>query len=162
MATKAIAVQAATPQDLASMKLAYIAKGFSVMTDTPAQVALFKKKPFPTVWIIVDVVLIFLFGFGVLLIILHLIMYAVASDQMVTITVANMAAPAYSGQLSQPGSGQLSQPVSGQIGAASDAWQSAPRSPDGNYWWDGQAWQPVPQAGQSGPMPQAPTGPMGY
>jgi hypothetical protein len=192
MATKAVSVQVANSQDLETMTMQYIAQGFTVMNKTPAQVTLFKKKPFPMVWFIVDLALILLFGFGILLVIITLIIYAADSDRMVTITAANIAAPAYTAPLAQPYSGQLAQqsysgpiaqqsysgpiaqqsysgPIAqqsysgpiAQAGTPSQAlsqptaqvtsdsqWLTAPRSPDGYYWWDGQAWQPVPQSGQ--------------
>lgn len=162
MATKAISLQAATPQDLETMTMGYIARGFTIMNKTPAQVTLLKKKQFSTTWLIIDLVLIFLFGFGLLLLIIYLIMYAMGNDQMVTITVSSLAAQQYGGQLpqQQPITGQLAQQaVSGQL---PQPWVNAPRSEDGNYWWDGQNWQPVPRADQSGPLSQSPTNPTAY
>lgn len=161
MATRAISLQAATPQDLETMTMAYIAQGFSVMNKTPAQVTLFRQKQFSTTWLIIDLVLIFFFGFGLLLLIIYLIIYAAQSDDMVTITIASMAAPPYGGYIAQqPYSGPLpQQPYSGPLPRtiAPQQWMSAPRSPDGQYWWDGRAWQPIPSAAPSGPMPQPPT-----
>ncbi len=189
MATRSISLQAASSQDLETMTMSYIAHGFTIANKTSAQVTLIKKKPFPVVWLIIDLICISLFGFGLLMIAITLIIYASDSDQMVTITVGNLAPQAYSGQLAQPGTGQFaSQPYSGQIvpqasspysgqfagsrpltpsgaygvAAAPSSYLTAPRSPDGYYWWDGQAWQPVPQAGQTGPMGQPPTQPLGY
>lgn len=138
MATRSISVQAATPQDLETMTMSYIAQGFSVANKTPMQVTLIKRKEFSVLWAVIGFIIC------LLPLLIYLIIYASESDQMVVITVA--------------GAPQVASTVP-LVGATQPAaYLNAPRSPDGYYWWDGQAWQPIPQ---TGPMPQQPpTGPM--
>jgi len=106
MATKAIAVQAATPQDLETMTMQYIAKGYTVANKSPVQVSLIKRKTINMVWLIIDLACILLFGFGLLMLLITFIFYAMDNDKMVTITVAGMGASPTSGYLNpQTGSG---------------------------------------------------------
>jgi hypothetical protein len=90
MATKAIAVQAATPQDMETMIMQYIAQGYSIENKTPAQVSLVKRKKINMTWLIIDLACILLFGFGLLMLLVTFIFYAAANDKMVTITVTGV------------------------------------------------------------------------
>lgn len=112
MATKAIAVQAATPQDMETMTMQYIAQGYSIANKSAAQVSLLKRKKISTTWIIIDLVCILLFGFGLIMLLITMIVYAADNDKMVTITVAGVGGTPTTGQLepqtqpqTQPGSG---------------------------------------------------------
>lgn len=179
MATRSMSVAAATPQDLETMTMSYIAQGYSIANKTPTQVTLIKRKEFSVLWAVIG------FLVCVLPLLIYLIIYATESDQMVVITVVGTqptgnTVPLLSGP--ETASGNLT--LAGQAGTSplnaprspdgnywwdGRAWQPVPqppadarRSPDGLYWWDGQTWQPVPGASQTGPMGQRPpTGPMG-
>ncbi|HEY7779317.1 MAG TPA: hypothetical protein VIC85_03810 [Ktedonobacterales bacterium] len=170
MATRSMSIQAATPQDLETMTMSYIAQGFSVANKTPTQVTLIKRKEFSVLWAVIG------FLVCVLPLLIYLIIYASESDQMVVITLAG-AQPA-SGTIPLLGGPQATSGGLPRTGAQPLTYVNAPRSPDGVYWWDGQAWQPVPQPpagaqrspdglywwdGQTWqPVPGAnPTGPMG-
>lgn len=146
MATRTYNLLAPSPQDLETMTMSYIAQGYSVANKTPMQVTLIKRKEFSAFWAVIG------FLFCVLPLLIYLIVYALESDQMVTITVAGAQPMPVTGYLapSQPlGQTAPSQPLtsSGALGASAPVnFESAPRSPDGLYWWDGQAWQLIPQA----------------
>ncbi|HEU4785158.1 MAG TPA: hypothetical protein VFS83_17605 [Ktedonobacterales bacterium] len=99
MATKAIAVQAATPQDLETMTMQYIAQGYVIANKSPAQVSLIRHKKINMTWLIIDLACILLLGFGLLMLLITFIFYAIANDKMVTITVAGMSMSPNSGQL---------------------------------------------------------------
>lgn len=153
MATSSISLQASSPHDLETMTMSYIAQGFNVANKTPLQVTLVKRKSFSYFWAVIG------FVFCLLPLVIYLIVYALESDQMVTITVVGAQPMANTGQLMPP------QPMtaSGALGMTQPAnYMTAPRSPDGLYWWDGQAWQLVPQTGQLGAAEQQPpqTAPM--
>jgi hypothetical protein len=176
MATRSMSVQAATPQDLETMTMSYIAQGFSVANKTPSQVTLIKRKEFSVLWAVIG------FLVCVLPLLIYLIIYATESDQMVVITLAGAqptgtTVPLIGGPQAMSGLQAMSGPIA-LTGQAATSPLTAPRSPDGLYWWDGQAWQPVPQPtagaprspdglywfdGQTWqPVPGAnPTGPMG-
>jgi hypothetical protein len=151
MATRTYNLLAPSPQDLETMTMSYIAQGYSVANKTPMQVTMIKRKEFSAFWAVIG------FLFCVLPLLIYLIVYALESDHMVTITVAGAQPTSVTGQLalSQPlGPFAPSQPLtsSGAFGAALPAnFETAPRSPDGLYWWDGQAWQLVPQARPTNP-----------
>lgn len=146
MATRTYNLLAPSPQDLETMTMSYIAQGYSVANKTPMQVTLVKRKEFSVFWAVIG------FIFCLLPLVIYLIVYALQTDQMVTITVAGAQSTPVTGQLalSQPlGPFAPSQPLtsSGALGASMSVnFETAPRSPDGFYWWDGQAWQLVPQA----------------
>ncbi|HEY7057444.1 MAG TPA: hypothetical protein VH591_11625 [Ktedonobacterales bacterium] len=99
MATKAIAVQAANPQDLETMTMQYIAQGYVIANKSPVQVSLIKHKKINMTWLIIDLACILIFGFGLLMLLITFIFYALDNDKMVTITVAGVGASPTSGQL---------------------------------------------------------------
>ena len=143
MATKSVSVQVPTPQDLETMTMSYIAQGYNVANKTPMQVTLIKRKQFSYFWAVIG------FIFCLLPLVIYLIVYALESDQMAVITVAGVQQPSTTGQLNP------SQPLTSSgvlTGGPSTDYLNAPRSPDGLYWWDGQAWQLVPQDASTGPM----------
>ena len=150
MATQSASLLAPSPQDLETMTMSYIAQGYSIANKTPMQVTLVKRKQFSVLWAVIG------FLVCVLPLLIYLIVYALESDQMVTITVAGAQPPNATGQLA------LSPPLtySGALGTPQPmSYENAPRSPDGFYWWDGQTWRPIPQGeqpGQSGQFYQAP------
>lgn len=111
----------------------YIAQGYNVANRTPTSVTLIKRKQFSILWAVIGFVLC------LLPLLIYLIVYAAESDQMVVITLMG------------------AQPAHPAIAAAGTIPLNAPRSPDGQYWWDGQQWRPVGQG--TGPMGQI-TGPM--
>lgn len=166
MATRSMSLLAPSSQDLETMTMSYIAQGFSVANKTPMQVTLVKRKEFSILWAVVGFIVC------VLPLLIYLLVYALESDQMVTITVAGAQQPAVAGQF--PGTQPLS--PSGTLYTPQPAnYMNAPRSPDGLYWWDGQSWRLIPQGAatnpgyqqpQTGPMdqqpPSNPTGPMSY
>lgn len=159
MATKAVSLVVPAPQDLETMTMSYLAQGYSVANKTPMQVTLIKRKEFSAFWAVIG------FIFCLLPLVIYLIVYALESDQMVTITVTGVQPTQATGQLalSQPLAPLApSQPLSssGVFGASAPAnFETAPRSPDGLYWWDGQAWQLVPQTQSSNPYYQPQGGP---
>lgn len=104
MATKAIAVQAATPQDLETMTMQYISQGYVIANKSPAQVSLVKRKKINMTWLIIDLAFILVFGFGLLMLLITFIFYAMDNDKMVTITVVGWGASQTTGQL-EPQSG---------------------------------------------------------
>lgn len=110
-------------------------QGFVVASREPGQVTLRKDKEFSTLWAVV--------GFFVCLLpfLIYLIVYAAQKDEIVVIQV-------------QPHQGSRTLQFTGSI-------NGNPRqySPDGNYWWDGAAWQPVAQAAPQGPMATPPPAP---
>lgn len=95
----------------------YIASGFIVANRTPISATMMKKKEFSIVWAVVG------FFLCVLPLFVYLIVYATQTDQVIVLTLMNGASP----------NPQFLQQPAGQIRY----------SPDGNYYWDGQAWQPV-------------------
>ena len=132
MATRSIALTAPSAQDLETMTMGYIAQGFSVANKTPTSVTLIKRKEFSILWAVIGFIIC------LLPLLIYLIVYASQSDQMVVITLAGAQQPmgAASGYLGGAPSGQLAGGVQ--------------RSPDGNYWWDGQQWRPISELGQAG------------
>ena len=128
--------------------MSYIAQGFNVANKSPMQVTLIKRKQFSVFWAVIGFIVC------VLPLLIYLIIYALEDDQMVTITVTGASTGQLAGTPPLTYSGALSAPQPPN-------YPDAPRSPDGNYWWDGQAWQLIPQSEQTGPMGQPPTGPMG-
>lgn len=127
MATLSTTLQAQSPQELETMVNNYIAQGYSVVNRTPNQVTLLKRKEFSIPWLII--------GFFLCLIplLIYLIVYTSEQDKMVVISLVGPQPGSYRG------SPQLTAPP------------TAPRSPDGKYWWDGQAWQPVQGTGYGMP-----------
>lgn len=166
MAAQAINVQVNSPVQMESTVAGYIAQGFNVASRTPASVTMIKRKRISYFWVIIGAFLC------VLPLFIYLIVYLAQSDQMVII---NLAVPAsasrpiisspQTGALPAPQMGALPAPQSGayyaQQAAAVPVTQtgalSAPRSPDGNYWWDGQQWRPISEL--QGSQPQGASGP---
>lgn len=149
MAAQALSVQVNNPQQLESTVAGYIAQGFNVASRTATSVTMVKRKQFSILWTVIG------FFLCVLPLLIYLIVYAIQSDQMVII---NLVALPGSGQvISAPQMGALSAPQSGAYPATQTGPQSAPRSPDGNYWWDGQQWRPISEL--QGSQPQGGTGP---
>ena len=144
MATATVSLQVQTPMELETMSTGYIAQGYVIANRTPTSITLVKRKEFSITWLVI--------GFFLCLIplLIYLIVYAAETDKMVVIS---LGAPAQQGSAPYVGGAygtpQLMGPPTG-----------APRSPDGNYWWDGQAWQPVqaPATG-SAPLYGAPSAP---
>ncbi len=130
MATKILTLQAATQADAESIVSGYIAQGFHIANRTAAAITLMKRKEFSYFWAVIG------FIFCLLPLVIYLIVYALENDQMVIINLAG----------AQPGSAYGAAVMTSQL--------SAPRSPDGNYWWDGQQWQPL-TGGMSGSQYQA-------
>ena len=133
MATRTISLQAPTQQDIETMISSYIAQGFVVANRTPTSVTLTKRKEFSILWAVIG------FFFCLLPLLIYLIVYAAESDQMVVISLAGTQ-PGYGGAVS----GQLPAPQAAYgYGGAPSGQLNPQRSPDGNYWWDGQTWRPV-------------------
>jgi hypothetical protein len=63
------------------------------------QVSLIKHKKINMTWLIIDLACILIFGFGLLMLLITFIFYALDNDKMVTITVAGVGASPTSGQL---------------------------------------------------------------
>jgi hypothetical protein len=103
----------------------YIAKGFVVANRTPTGATMFKKKEFSILYLVVG------FFLCVIPLLIYLIVYSIEKDQMVQIQLV-------------PASSQSQLP-------AAAAQMVGTRSADGLWWWDGGAWQPVPQ--QASPAP---------
>lgn len=111
----------------------YIAQGFVIANRSPVSVTLMKRKEFSVLWTVIGFLLC------ILPLLIYLIVYASQSDQMIVINLVNGQQP-----MGQTGVPQLLAPA------------TAPRSPDGNYWWDGQAWQPVQSLPYGGTQPSTP------
>jgi hypothetical protein len=105
----------------------YIAKGFVMANRTPTAATMFKKKEFSILYLVVG------FFLCVIPLLVYLIVYSFQRDQMVQIQLVSAT--------SQP---QLPTISAQMVGT---------RSADGQWWWDGAAWQPVPQ--QTPPAPQS-------
>lgn len=127
-ATRTMSLQAPTPNDLETMIMGYIAQGFNIANRTPTSVTLIKRKEFSVLWAVIGFIVC------VLPLLIYLIVYATESDQMVVITLMGM------------------QPARAGIAAAASIPLTAARSPDGQYWWDGQQWRPMSQG--TSPMGQ--------
>jgi hypothetical protein len=129
------------------MTMGYIAQGFSVANKTPNSVTLVKRKEFSILWAVI--------GFLVCLLplLIYLIVYASESDQMVIISLAGT-------QPAGAASGYLTGAPSAYLGGAPSGALTPPRSPDGNYWWDGQQWRPISELSgvPSGQLGGAPSG----
>lgn len=111
------AIAVGSERELDTAIAMYIAQGFVVANRSSNGATMFKKKEFQIVWAVIGFILC------VFPLLIYLIVYASQSDQMVEIQLRpsdQQALPASPGQL---------------VGT---------RSADGRWWWDGQAWQPVP------------------
>jgi hypothetical protein len=97
----------------------YIAKGFVMANRTPTGATMFKKKEFSILYLVVG------FFLCVIPLLIYLIVYSFERDQMVQIQLVSAT--------TQP---QLQATSAQMVGT---------RSADGHWWWDGAAWQPVPQ-----------------
>ena len=164
MATRSVAVQATSQQEMENMISGYIAQGFNVANRTATSVTLVKRKEFSVLWAVIGFIVC------VLPLLIYLIVYALESDQMVVINLVQPGAYAQpQAAISPPAnvSGNMAGTLSpdGRYYWDGTAWQpveqqpptdtgnmtltsynpSAPRSPDGRYWWDGRAWQPIPR-----------------
>lgn len=108
-------VQVRHPVDLDTAAMRYVAEGYVVSLRDAATLTLYKRKEFNVLYAVIG------FFLGLLPLLIYCIVYATQKDQMVVIHAT----------------GAL--PVEGPPGPA-----GAQLSPDGRYWWDGTAWQPVP------------------
>ncbi len=147
MATATTMLQVQTPIELESMSTGYIAQGYIIASRTPTSITLIKRKEFSVLWLVIGFILC------VLPLLIYLIVYAADSDKMIVIN------------LGPPGQGQPASGAYGMMGATGYSQPQlagppagAPRSPDGNYWWDGQTWQPV-QSSPYGTPPSSPFAP---
>jgi len=111
------AVRVSSENEMEMAIASYISQGFVLSNRSPAGATMFKKKEFSILWLVVGFILC------VVPLLIYLIVYAAQSDKMVQIQLV----PASQAQL--PAS-------STQVGLRSD---------DGQWWWDGNAWQPVAQ-----------------
>jgi hypothetical protein len=118
------AVRVGSENEMEMAIASYISQGFVLSNRSPSGATMFKKKEFSILWLVVGFVLC------VVPLLIYLIVYASQSDKMVQIQLV----PASQAQL--PAS-------STQVGM---------RSEDGQWWWDGNAWQPV---GQPTPVAEA-------
>lgn len=133
MATATMSLQANTPQEMESIITSYIAQGFVIANRSPVSVTLMKRKEFSVLWTVIGFLLC------LLPLLVYLIVYAAQSDQMILINLVNGQQP-----MEQYGGPQLLAPA------------TAPRSPDGNYWWDGLVWQPVQSLPYGSGQPSTP------
>jgi hypothetical protein len=107
----------------------YIAKGFVMANRTPTGATMFKKKEFSILYLVVG------FFLCVIPLLVYLIVYSFQSDQMVQIQLVSATSES-----------QL---------PASSAQMVGTRSADGQWWWDGAAWQPMLQQTSAQPsLPQ--------
>jgi hypothetical protein len=111
------AVRVGSENEMEMAIASYISQGFVLSNRSPSGATMFKKKEFSILWLVVGFILC------VVPLLVYLIVYAAQSDKMVQIQLV----PASQAQL--PAS-------STQVGM---------RSADGQWWWDGNAWQPVGQ-----------------
>jgi hypothetical protein len=118
------AVRVGSENEMEMAIASYISQGFVLSNRSPSGATMFKKKEFSILWLVVGFVLC------VVPLLIYLIVYASQSDKMVQIQLV----PASQAQL----------PAS--------ATQVGMRSEDGQWWWDGNAWQPV---GQPTPVAEA-------
>lgn len=119
----------ATPEEFQAATTRYLVQGFTVVAQDATSVLLLKKKEFNIIFAIVG------FFFCVLPLAVYVIYYLTQSDQIVRITLAPPAMSAWSTNPPPPG-GSLAQP-----GLPMTPAQVI--SPDGKYYWDGRAWQPI-------------------
>lgn len=112
------AVRVSSENEMEMAIAGYISQGFVLSNRSATGATMFKKKEFQIVWAVIGFILC------LLPLLVYLIVYASQSDQMVQITLAPAG--------SQP---QLPASSTQLVGT---------RSADGRWWWDGQAWQPVP------------------
>jgi hypothetical protein len=138
MATSTAMYQVQTPMEMESMSTGFISQGYVIANRTPTSITLFKRKEFSIPWLVI--------GFFLCLIplLIYLIVYATETDKMVVINLGVPGQAVAPSPVSGYGQPQMSGPPTG-----------APRSPDGNYWWDGYRWQPV----QSTPYGTPPSSP---
>lgn len=118
------AVRVGSENEMELAIASYISQGFVLSNRSPSGATMFKKKEFSILWLVVGFILC------VVPLLVYLIVYAAQSDKMVQIQLV----PASQAQL--PAS-------STQVGM---------RSADEQWWWDGNAWQPV---GQPTPLAEA-------
>jgi hypothetical protein len=96
----------------------YIAQGYVLSNRSSLGATMFKKKEFRIVWAVIG------FFLCILPLLIYLIVYASQSDQTVQIHLSSV------GRLELP---------------APQGYGYGQRSADGQWWWDGRAWQPVAQ-----------------
>lgn len=114
----------------------YIANGYNIASRTPYQTTLIKRKQFS--------IPILAYGLAVFVLplLIYIIIYYFIQDKMVIISIVPIGAY----YLPPPAVNLAPQLQTAMLPL------SAPRSPDGNYWWDGQHWQPVVPLSQPHPI----------
>ena len=115
--TSVTAVRVGSENDMEMAIASYISRGFVLSNRSPTGATMFKKKEFSIPMLVVGFILC------VVPLIIYLFVYELESDKTVQIQLVS------ANQAQLPAS-------STQVGL---------RSADGQWWWDGNAWQPVGQ-----------------
>jgi hypothetical protein len=136
--TNAVQVVAYDQNDLTNRINMYVMGGFAVASREPDCVTLVKRKEFKIVWAVVG------FFLCLLPLLIYLVVYALESDQVVMIRVANPGSmPAV------PAAPALRLSPDRRYWWDGTTWRDATlaippgaqRSPDGTMWWDGVEWR---------------------